>query len=90
MVELMSKIIRNAPAGRRGGENLIEQKQSFVQLRGERAGEGWVILSYFDKVSFPFWAIFYGLGVNCDLRRVATAIAHLIFTMFKYEQLYSI
>ena len=45
---------------------------------------------YFDKVNFPFWAIFHGLGVNCDLRRVATAIAHLIFTMFKYEQLYSI
>ena len=22
---------------------------------------------YFDKVSFPFWAIFYGLGVNFSL-----------------------
>ena len=42
MVELMSKIIRNALAGRRGGENLIEQKQSFVQLRGGQARGGGV------------------------------------------------
>ena len=44
MVELMSKIIRNALAGRRGDGNLIEQNQVFVQLRGERA-RGGVILS---------------------------------------------
>ena len=33
MVELMSKIIRNAPAGRLGGKNQIEQKEVFVQFR---------------------------------------------------------
>ena len=32
MVELMSKIIRNDLAGRRGGGNLIEQNQVFVQF----------------------------------------------------------
>ena len=45
MVELMSKIIRNAPAGRRGDENLIEQNVVFVQFGGERIGEGAVILT---------------------------------------------
>ena len=40
MVELMSKIIRNDRAGRRGKENLIEQNQVFVQLRRGQAGEG--------------------------------------------------
>ena len=51
MVELMSKIIRNAPAVHRGEEKLIEQKEVFVQLREGRAREGG---GYFDKVSFPF------------------------------------
>ena len=32
MVELMSKIIRNGSAGRRGEEKLIEQKEVFVQF----------------------------------------------------------
>ena len=32
MVELMSKIIRNAPAGRLGEGNRIEQKEVFVQF----------------------------------------------------------
>ena len=32
MVELMSKIIRNAPAGRLWDGNQIEQKYHFVQL----------------------------------------------------------
>lgn len=60
MVELMSKIIRNAPAGRLGEGNRIEQKEVFVQSRGGRAGEGCYFDSYFDKVSFPFGApIFY-------------------------------
>ena len=45
MVELMSKIIRNAPAGRLGEGNQIEQNQVFVQLRGGRIGEGAVILT---------------------------------------------
>lgn len=45
MVELMSKIIRNAPAGRRGGENLIEQNVVFVQFGEGRIGEGAVILT---------------------------------------------
>lgn len=40
MVELMSKIIRNDLAGRRGDGNLIEQNDIFVQLRGGRAREG--------------------------------------------------
>ena len=40
MVELMSKMIRNAPAGRRGDGNQIEQKEVFVQLRGGELGEG--------------------------------------------------
>ena len=40
MVELMSKIIRNAPAGRRREGNQIEQKEVFVQLREGRAREG--------------------------------------------------
>lgn len=53
MVELMSKIIRNAPAGRRGEENLIEQNVVFVQLRGGQAGEG----SCFDKMNFLVWAL---------------------------------
>ena len=34
MVELMSKIIRNALAERRGEGNRIEQKEVFVQLWG--------------------------------------------------------
>ena len=32
MIELMSKIIRNAPAGRLGEGNQIEQKEDFVQF----------------------------------------------------------
>ena len=40
MVELMSKIIRNAPAGRLGEGNQIEQKEVFVQCRGGGLGEG--------------------------------------------------
>ena len=40
MVELMSKIIRNAPAGRLGEGNRIEQKEVFVQFRGGELGEG--------------------------------------------------
>ena len=47
MVELMSKIIQNAPAGRLGEGNQIEQKEVFVQFRGGQAGEG----SCFDKVN---------------------------------------
>ena len=47
MVELMSKIIRNAPAGRLGEGNQIEQKEVFVQFRGEGQGEN----GYFDKVN---------------------------------------
>ena len=53
MVELMSKIIRNAPAGRLGEGNRIEQKEVFVQFRGGQAGEG----SCFDKMNFPVWAL---------------------------------
>lgn len=45
MVELMSKIIRNAPAGRLGEGNPIEQKEVFVQFREERPGKGKVILT---------------------------------------------
>lgn len=43
-------------AGRRGDGNLIEQKQSFVQLRGEQARGGGVILSYFDKMTSAFFS----------------------------------
>lgn len=49
MVELMSKIIRNDPAGRRGDGNMIEQKYHFVQLRGEQARGGGVILVILTK-----------------------------------------
>lgn len=58
MVELMSKIIRNAPAGRLGEGNQIEQKEVFVQLRGEGQGEN----GYFDKVILPFWICCWGRG----------------------------
>ena len=40
---------------------LIEQKYHFVQLLSVRLKTA---STYFDKVSFPFLAIFYGLGVN--------------------------
>ena len=50
MVELMSKIIRNDPAGRRGDGNMIEQKYHFVQLLSVRLKTA---STYFDKVSFP-------------------------------------
>ena len=40
MVELMSKIIRNDPAGRLGEGNRIEQKEVFVQLGEGKQGEG--------------------------------------------------
>lgn len=49
MVELMSKIIRNAQAGCRGDGNLIEQNDIFVQLKEGRAREGGD--SCFDKVN---------------------------------------
>ena len=39
------KITQNNPAGRRGEAELTEQKQSFVQLRGEQARGGGVILT---------------------------------------------
>ena len=48
MVELMSKIIRNAQAGCRGDGNLIEQNDIFVQLREGRAREGGL-----------FWRLFW-------------------------------
>jgi len=40
---------------------LIEQKYHFVQLDFPPPDD---MPGYFDKVSFPFLAIFYGLGVN--------------------------
>ena len=43
---------------------LIEQKYHFVQLYFPPHDD---LPGYFDKVSFPFWAIFYGLGVNFSL-----------------------
>lgn len=61
---MISSLCQNNPEPGGKKEKLIEQKQSFVQLRGEQAEGGF---GYFDKVSFPFLAIFYSLGVNFSL-----------------------
>lgn len=47
MVELMSKIIQNAPAGHRGEGNSIEQKEDFVQLMEGKTGE--------EVICWLFW-----------------------------------
>ena len=55
MISSLCQNNQNNGAGGGKKEKLIEQKQSFVQLRGEQAEGGF---GYFDKVSFPFLAFF--------------------------------
>ena len=51
-VKMISSLCQNNPAGRRGEAERIEQKQSFVQLRGEQARGGGVILTKWRPLSF--------------------------------------
>ena len=57
-VKMISSLCQNntkitEPGGKK--EKLIEQKQSFVQLRGEQAEGGFVILVILTKWASPFW-----------------------------------